>query len=245
MRDLGRPEAAWSVLITLVGVGLVLGIVGVVPLLNRYHIARERSFPVCLGLTGLLSASLAFAPNFLVTEIIGFLLGIAAGASVVIGYTLLQEHTEDETRARTFATFYTATRLALFAALGFGPFIAGAIGRVTMGVGGSFMGISGIRVAILGGGLVALVLRAARASRGQRAPRASGRCAWTWTSRRAGPGRSWCSRAWRAPASPPSCGCWPSSCGRRASTSWRRASPGVRRPPSASARSCSTPRRRA
>ncbi len=171
--DLGQPEAAWSVLITLVGVGLVLGIVGVVPLLNRYHIARERSFPVCLGLTGLLSASLAFAPSFLVTEIIGFLLGIGAGASVVIGYTLLQEHTEDDTRARTFATFYTATRLALFAALGFGPFIAGAIGRVTMGVGGSFMGVSGIRVAILGGGLVALfyglrVRRGVNASEGER-----------------------------------------------------------------------------
>lgn len=161
--DLRRPESDWSILIAAVGIGLVLGIVALVPVVLR-RFDKERTFPVVLAVTGSLAAATALMPSFVAVLPLGVLLGASAGVSIVLGYTLLHEHTEDATRARTFAAFYTTTRIALFVALGFGPFVAGAIGQFTIGVGGLDGAVSGIRVTILAGGLTAALsgLRARR-----------------------------------------------------------------------------------
>ncbi|WP_370325416.1 dTMP kinase [Euzebya sp.] len=153
-RDLGRPEADWSILLSVVGGGLVVGIAVLIPLLRRY--TQELVFPIMLAVTGLLAVLTALSVNFGMALAIGALLGASAGVAVVQGYTLLQTHTEDVTRARTFSLFYVLTRISLFAALGIGPFVAGAIGRLSLGTATGMLTVTGVRVTVIVGGLIAL-----------------------------------------------------------------------------------------
>jgi dTMP kinase len=161
--SLGGADTDWFTLMAFVGVGLVLGIIAVSPIVKRF--AKERVFPVALAATGAIAAVMALLPTFTITLAVGFALGFAAGLSFVIGYTLLHEYTDDEVRARTFAAFYTGTRMAMFVALGLAPFVAGIIGTGQVIVGDVSVSMSGVRLSILIGGLVALY-SAVRAGRG-------------------------------------------------------------------------------
>lgn len=152
--DLGQPAANWSILLSVVGGGLLLGIVALIPALRRFE--QERVFPVMLALTGTAAVLTALSPTFPVALVLGTALGAVAGVAVVQGYTLLQVNTEDATRARTFALFYALTRISLFAALGIGPFIAGAIGRLSLAAGGRTLELTGTRITLVVGGLIAL-----------------------------------------------------------------------------------------
>ena len=53
-----------------------------------------------------------------------FFLGLCAGSVYVLGFTLLQEHTEDDMRGRIFATLLTVVRISVLLALLLGPFLA-------------------------------------------------------------------------------------------------------------------------
>jgi dTMP kinase len=153
--EFGRPEQDWFVLATCVGVGLVAGI-ALVPVLTR-RVHKERLFPVFMASTGAIAVVIALLPSFVWVLPFGFVLGMTAGLSFVMGYTLLHEHTRDEIRARTFAAFSTGTRVALFAALALAPFVAGTIGFITLSTSGRVVSASGVRITVLAGGLVALV----------------------------------------------------------------------------------------
>ncbi|MGH8910779.1 MAG: dTMP kinase, partial [Egibacteraceae bacterium] len=152
----GTTRGDWFTLMTAVGVGLVIGI-GVSVRVNR-RFPRERVFPICLAATGAIAAGMALVPaqRFPVLLGLGVLLGAAAGLGFVQGYTLLHEHTQDETRARTFAALNMGARVALFTALGLGPFVAGTVRTVGILIAGRLATFSGIRVTILAGGLVGL-----------------------------------------------------------------------------------------
>lgn len=158
-RTLGRPEGDWFTMLTVVGAGLIFGIVSVPVMTNRFRI--ERVYPIGLVLTSLVATVLAVNSDWLVTLGLGAALGAAAGLTVVTGYTLLQAYTADESRGRTFAAFYTGSRVATFAALGLAPFLAGSIEVINIGISGTGdadaqFALSGTRITMLLGGLVAL-----------------------------------------------------------------------------------------
>ncbi|HVM20085.1 MAG TPA: MFS transporter [Egibacteraceae bacterium] len=153
--DLGKSESDWYGLMTTVGFGLLLGIAAT-PVLNQ-RLSNRTIFPVALIVAALAATGTAVVPSFPVVQAVGFVMGALAGVSFVSGFTLLHETTDDQARGRTFATFFTGTRISMFAALGFGPFLAGAIGRWTVGIGGADVTVSGVRLTIVLGGLVALV----------------------------------------------------------------------------------------
>ena len=151
--SLGRPATEWSRLVSVVGAGLIAGIM-LAPLATK-KISMERLFPLGLAATGVIGAALSFLPSFPPALVLGALLGAMAGLSFVLGYTLIQEHTTDDIRARTFAAFYTSTRIALFSALGIAPFFAGAISG-SLVINGRFLRLSGIRITIFLGAMFAL-----------------------------------------------------------------------------------------
>ncbi|HSJ46654.1 MAG TPA: dTMP kinase [Euzebyales bacterium] len=167
-RTLGRPDDDWFTMLTFVGAGLIVGIVSVPFVTNRFR--TERVYPVVLVVTSLVATALAINMQWLVALGLGATLGAAAGLTVVTGYTLLHTYTADESRGRTFAAFYTGTRVATFAALGLAPFLAGSIEVINIGISGTGeadaqFALSGPRITMLLGGLVALwsSLRSARA----------------------------------------------------------------------------------
>jgi dTMP kinase len=151
---LGRAEEDWYGLMTVVGVGLLAGIL-VAPFAAS-RLRKERLFPVFLAATGAVAVVIATLPTYQRTLGAGSLLGFFAGLSFVLGYTLLHEHTRDDVRARTFAAFYVTTRIAMFSALALAPFVAGAVGRTTLIIGGRVITMSGIRLTMLAAGIVAL-----------------------------------------------------------------------------------------
>jgi dTMP kinase len=152
----GTTRGDWFTLMTTVGVGLVLGIGASIRVNRRFD--KERVFPICLAATGAIAVGMALVPRayFPVLLGLGVLLGAAAGLGFVQGYTLLHEHTEDETRARTFAALYMGARVSLFIAFGLGPLVAATVGTVGFLIAGRFAQFPGIRVTILAAGLVAL-----------------------------------------------------------------------------------------
>ncbi|MEE8601291.1 dTMP kinase [Euzebya tangerina] len=152
--DLGQPSANWSILLSAVGGGLVVGIAVLIPVFRRF--VQEEVFPIMLASVGILAVATALSVNFTMALVIGSLLGAAAGVAVVQGYTLLQSYTEDATRARTFSLFYVLTRISLFAALGISPFVAGAIGSIGVATGLGVVSVSGTRLTLVVGGLIGL-----------------------------------------------------------------------------------------
>ncbi|MPZ74044.1 MAG: dTMP kinase [Nitriliruptorales bacterium] len=152
--SLARPATDWSQLVSVVGGGLIGGIL-LAPPLARGDRSKERLFPLTLAMTGAFGAVMSFVPSFLAALALGALLGVTAGLSFVFGYTLIQEYTTDDVRARTFAAFYTSTRIALFSSLGIAPFFAGAISGSVL-INGVFLRLSGIRIAIFLGAMFAL-----------------------------------------------------------------------------------------
>ena len=160
---LGGASADWFTMMAIVGIGLVIGLLLVPPLLR--HVRKEKLFPVTLALTAATAVVMATLTTFGVGLAYGGALGMFAGMSFVLGYTLLHEYTDDEVRARTFATFYTATRISLFVSLGITPFVAGAVGRGTIILGDWQVTMSGVRLTILVAGALA-VFSALTAGRG-------------------------------------------------------------------------------
>jgi dTMP kinase len=147
---LGKSEADWYGLMTIIGFGLLAGLLASTAAMGRLR--GETVFNVSLVAAGIAAVMAALSPSYVALQLIGFPLGALVGASFVAGYTLLQVKSPDRVRGRTFAALFTGTRLALFTSLGLGPFVAGAIGAFTV----AGLDISGIRLVILGGGLVGL-----------------------------------------------------------------------------------------
>ena len=152
--SLGGQETDWYLLMAAVGLGLVAGL-SAVPLLLKW-VRKERIFPIALACTSAVAVVMATLSSLPVTLGYGFALGAAVGVSFVVGYTLLQTYTPDDVRARTFATFYTVTRAAMFAALGLAPLLAGTVGVGSIVLADQTFRMSGVRLVLLAGGLVAL-----------------------------------------------------------------------------------------
>lgn len=152
--SLGAASTDWYVTMASVGVGLAGGL-ALVPLLTR-RIARERLFPLTLLLTGVIATFTATLQQQVVLLVLALALGASVGLGVVLGYTLLQEHTEDHVRGKTFAAFYTSTRISMFAALALAPTVAGLIGTGTLILGDWGVQASGIRIMLFLAGLVVI-----------------------------------------------------------------------------------------
>ncbi|MBW3601997.1 MAG: dTMP kinase [Actinobacteria bacterium] len=144
----------WAPFMAVVGTGLVVGIL-LVPILTA-RFPKERVFPVVLSATAVMAMVVATMPSLPAASVAGFLLGGVSGLSFVIGYTLLGEHADDEVRGKTFAAFYTVTRIAMFSALVFGPFLAGGIDGILVLLSGRTFAPDGVRITAFLSGLVAL-----------------------------------------------------------------------------------------
>lgn len=154
--------AAWGLLITTVGIGLVAGMVAA-GFLARL-IDRERIFPIGLMLSGAAAVATASMATLRPVLPLVVLIGLGAGIAWVTIFTLLQMRTADNLRGRTFATLHTGIQLSLFIGLAGWPLLAGAIGNHQLEVGNYLVDLAGTRVALWGGGafLFAAGLRAAR-----------------------------------------------------------------------------------
>lgn len=123
---LNAGDSGFGVLGFAVGVGLFAGLIMAGPASTR--MAKERLFAPGIGIAGGALIVVAFMPRLDIATLPALVMGVGAGMAFVTGYTMLQEHSGDEIRGRTFAAFNTGVRAALFASLIFGPALVGLIG---------------------------------------------------------------------------------------------------------------------
>jgi dTMP kinase len=161
-------DAGFSLLLTALGTGVAIGVLGLSAVQRR--LPRERIFPpavVGAGAALFVAASmssLALALTFVAA------MGVCAGAVYVVGFTLLQENVADEIRGRVFATLYTLIRLCLVIALAVAPLLAAILDGLSPGdvhVLGFTVRLPGVRLTLWFGGVIIVLagLLAARSLR--------------------------------------------------------------------------------
>ena len=118
-------SAGFGLLLTSLGMGVAVGVVGVSAVQQR--LPHQRVFP--LAVVGAGAALMAAASMSTLAAAMAFVaaMGVCAGAVYVLGFTILQESVQDELRGRIFAAFYSLSRLALLASLAAAPFVSGAL----------------------------------------------------------------------------------------------------------------------
>lgn len=118
---IGNPST-FPLFITALGFGVAVGVV----LLSVFQkrLPKEAVFVALVIGSGIgLFVGVSMSSFWLAATGV-FFLGLCAGAVYVLGFTLLQEHTDDELRGRIFATLLTLVRLCVLLALFLGPFLA-------------------------------------------------------------------------------------------------------------------------
>jgi len=145
---LGGGPRAFGALITAMGVGVALGVIGVSSVQSRLR--PERVFVQALLLAG--TCLIAAASMWALTPALLFvgLLGVGAGAVYVFGFSLVQARTEDELRGRIFAAMYASVRLCLVLSFVLGPLLASGLGEVSKSLFGGETGMGGWHVALPG-----------------------------------------------------------------------------------------------
>jgi MFS family permease len=160
---------AFSLYITALGIGVALGVAALTAWQQR--IPKERAFVAALLFAGVSILFGISMSTFWLSAVGVFGLGLGAGAVYILGYTLLQEHTDDDLRGRTFTTFLTLVRLCVLGAMVLGPAISALLdplmkrligGRAARGMPGVRLfgveyGLPGVRVTLWFGGVLILV----------------------------------------------------------------------------------------
>jgi dTMP kinase len=150
----GGPTA-WGILITAVGLGLALGMAFV----GQVHklIEKDRFFPVAIMTGAAALVVVASMPTIGLAALLTVVMGAAAGATWVTGYTLLHENVTDELRGRVFGSLTVLARLGLFLSLAGFPLLAQAFPNHVIGIGDRVVVVSGTRQALWVGAVIMAV----------------------------------------------------------------------------------------
>lgn len=108
--------------ITAMGIGVASGVVLVSAIQSR--LPKETIFPFLVMAAGVSLFMGVSMSSFWLAALGVAGLGLFAGATYVLGFTLLQSHTDAELRGRTFTTLLTVVRLCVMLALLLGPVLA-------------------------------------------------------------------------------------------------------------------------
>lgn len=153
----GGP-AAFSLLLTGLGTGVAIGVVGLSAVQKR--LPRERIFPWAVLGAGVSLIAGASMTSLTLAIVFVLVMGVFSGAVYVVGFTLLQENVEDHLRGRIFATLYTLVRLCLIISLALAPLLASVLDNLSPGVvhlGGFSLHLQGSRLTLWFGGSIIIV----------------------------------------------------------------------------------------
>ena len=171
---LNAGAAGFGLLLTALGMGLAVGVVGLSTFQKR--VPHSQVFPwavVGAGASMLIAVSMS---SLGLTMAFIAVMGICAGAVYVLGFTILQESVEDELRGRTFATLYTLSRLCMLISLSLAPLVSRVLDDVSnalvdgqLGFGDADFSVPGVRLTLWIGAAIILAAGglALRATRGR------------------------------------------------------------------------------
>lgn len=150
---LGGGAAGYGLVVFSLGMGVAVGVVGISVMNARLD--KPRIFTGAVVLAGLSLLAGASMSTLIPALMLVALLGVGAGCAYVLGYTILQEGVSDDLRGRTFTALYTVVRLCLLISFAVGPFLAGALGRLSarfldgeVSWGGYTISVPGVRLTL-------------------------------------------------------------------------------------------------
>jgi dTMP kinase len=152
---LGAGQSGWGILVTTVGIGMALGMAVAGPLSKR--VDKDLLFTSSMIAGGAALTVLAAMPSIALVAVFTVLLGGAAGATLVTGYTLLHENVDDEIRGRVFGSLTVLSRLGLFLSLAGFPLLAQALPSFSFGSEADPLVIGSVRLAMWIGAVILLM----------------------------------------------------------------------------------------
>jgi dTMP kinase len=170
---LDAGASGFGLLLTALGMGLAVGVVGVSTFQKR--VSHSRTFPwVVVGAGASMLVAVSMGSLGLTMAFIA-IMGVCAGAVYVLGFTILQESVEDELRGRTFATLYTLSRLCMLISLALAPLVSQVLDDLSnalvdgeLSLGSADFSVPGVRLTLWIGAAIILsagwmALRSAKA----------------------------------------------------------------------------------
>jgi dTMP kinase len=119
---LGAGPSGFGVYITVLGIGVAVGVIGLS--LAQRRVDKVRVFSGSVLFAGIALILAASSSSLLVSASFVGLLGLFAGAVYVLGFTLMHENVEDELRGRAFSGLYTLVRMCVLLSFVLGPLLA-------------------------------------------------------------------------------------------------------------------------
>jgi dTMP kinase len=150
--------AGYGVVFGIVFTGLAIGMLVGPRILPT--VPRRSVFSHAIGLAGLALLAMSVLRDFVLATGAAFLVGLFAGVSWIIGYTLIGFEVEDRLRGRVFAFVISSVRIVLLLAVAVGPGLAGLLGTHDVRLGNLVLTVTGPGLTLLIGGLLALVVSA-------------------------------------------------------------------------------------
>ncbi|MGY1744450.1 bifunctional MFS transporter/dTMP kinase [Blastococcus sp. SYSU D00695] len=148
--------AGYGIIFGTVFTGLALGmLVGprVLP-----TVPRRTLFARAIGMAGVALLAMSLLQNFVLATGAAFFVGLFAGMSWIIGYTLIGLEVEDRLRGRVFSFVVSSVRIVLLLAVAVGPGLAGTLGSHDIAVGDLVFSVSGPGLTLLVGSAIALLV---------------------------------------------------------------------------------------
>ncbi len=153
----------YGVFITMLGLGVGGGIIAVSTRQNT--IDKERAFAISVFGAGVALLVGVSTTTLVLAGILVTVMGIFAGSSYVLGFTLLQENVDDELRGRVFAGVYILVRMCVLLSMAIGPILVDPLDGLSevlfgedrqIGLGGFDIGVPGVRLTLWLAGLIML-----------------------------------------------------------------------------------------
>lgn len=160
---LNAGQSGYGVFVAALGLGVGAGIIGVSARQAKLHL--ERAFVISVfgaGIALLVGVSMWTLGLAALSVAV---MGVFAGSSYVVGYTLLQENVDDELRGRVFAGTYIIVRLCVLLSMAVGPFLVDLFDGVSDAVAGDDqrvdllgfeINVPGVRLTLWFAGLIML-----------------------------------------------------------------------------------------
>jgi dTMP kinase len=143
---LNAGQSGYGVFVAALGVGVGAGIIGVSARQSKLHL--ERAFVISVFGAGLALLVGVSTWTLGLAALAVAVMGVFAGSSYVVGYTLLQENVDDELRGRVFAGTYIIVRLCVLLSMAVGPFLVDVFGGLSDAVAGDDNEVELLGVAI-------------------------------------------------------------------------------------------------
>ncbi|MDH4170465.1 MAG: MFS transporter [Acidimicrobiia bacterium] len=145
---LGAGDAGFGVFVTCLGMGVAAGVLSLSFLQKK--MPKERVFVGSVFLAGATLLVAASVSDLLSAAALVTVIGMAAGAVYVLGFTLLHENVEDEMRGRIFSALLTIVRLCVLVAFAIGPMLSQLLDGLSNELWDRSITVMGVDVAIPG-----------------------------------------------------------------------------------------------